>query len=200
MYHTPKTNTKHFIEKLNDILEPLKSSHEIIILGDFNINLFTDDSNKNMFEYCLQSNYLMPTILGATRVAEIKHQNGQITTSRTLIDNILIKANMKHISGVIETDISDHFPIYTSLPEITLSAPNTPTTIQYRLANDSCKRKFKSALTHSHFNICPDVEAKEVFTAFNKTFTDHYDKKFPIKIKTLNHKDINPHGSQKPYY
>ena len=94
------------------ILEPLKSSHEIIILGDFNINLFNDDSNKNMFEYCLQSNYLMPTILGATRVAEIKHQNGRITTSRTLIDNILIKANMKHISGVIETDLSDHFPIY----------------------------------------------------------------------------------------
>ena len=76
MYHTPKTNTKHFIEKLNEILEPLKSSHEIIILGDFNINLFNDDSNKNMFEYCLQSNYLMPTILRATRVAEIKHQNG----------------------------------------------------------------------------------------------------------------------------
>ena len=190
MYHTPKTNTKHFIEKLNEILEPLKSSHEIIILGDFNINLFNDDSNKNMFEYCLQSNYLMPTILGATRVAEIKHQNGRITTSRTLIDNILIKANMKHISGVIETDLSDHFPIYTSLPEITLSAPNTPTTIQYRLADDSCKRKFKSVLTHTQFNICPDVEAKEVFSAFNEKFTEHYDKKFPIKTKTLNHKDI----------
>ena len=46
MYRTPNTNTKLFIEKFNEIIEPLKSSHEIIILGDFNINLLNDDSNK----------------------------------------------------------------------------------------------------------------------------------------------------------
>ena len=69
MYRTPNTNTKLFIEKFNEIIEPLKSSHEIIILGDFNINLLNDNSNKNMFEYCIQSKYLMPTTLGATRVS-----------------------------------------------------------------------------------------------------------------------------------
>ena len=189
MYRTPNTNTKLFIEKFNEIIEPLKSSHELIILGDFNINLFNDDSNKNMFEYCLQSNYLMPTILGTTRLAIKRQQNGQVVTSETLIDNILIKANMKHISGLIETEITDHFPIYTSLPEVTLSAPNTPTVIKYRLVNDDTKRKFKYALNHTQFNTCPNDEAKEVFSGFNNDFTDLYDKHFPIKSKTLNYKD-----------
>ena len=148
MYRTPNTNTKLFIEKFNEIIEPLKSSHEIIILGDFNINLFNDDSHKNMFEYCMQSNYLMPTILSATRVAVNRQQNGQVVTSETLIDNILIKANMKHTSGLIETQISDHYPVYTSLPEVTLPESKTPTVIKYRLVNDDTKRKFKYALSH----------------------------------------------------
>ena len=190
MYRTPNTNINLFLEKFNEIIEPLKSSHEIIILGDFNINLLKEDNDKNMFEYCLQSNYLMPTILGATRVATKKRQNGQIVTSETLIDNILIKANMKHISGLIETHISDHFPIYTSLPEITISAPNTPTVIQYRLVDDYTKRKFKNALNHTHFNTRPTADAKEVFSEFIETFTALYDKSFPIKSKTLTYKDI----------
>ena len=46
MYRIPNTNTNLFIEKFNEIIEPLKSSHEIIILGDFNINLLNDDNNK----------------------------------------------------------------------------------------------------------------------------------------------------------
>merc|ERR1712030_52244 len=146
-------------------------------------------SCKNMFEYCLQSNYLMPTILGTTRLAIKRQQNGQVVTSETLIDNILIKANMKHISGLIETEITGHFPIYTSLPEVRLSAPNTPTVIKYRLVNDDTKRKFKYTLNHTQFNTCSNDEAKEVFSGFNNDFTDLYDKHFPIKSKTLNYKD-----------
>ena len=96
---------------------------------------------------------------------------------------------MKHISGLIEKEITDHFPIYTSLPEVTLSAPNTPTVIKYRLVNDDTKRKFKYALNHTQFNTCPNDEAKEVFSGFNNDFTDLYDKHFPIKSKTLNYKD-----------
>ena len=55
----------------------------------------------------------MPTILGATRVTVNRQQNGQVDTSETLIDNILIKANMQHISGLVENKISDHYPVYT---------------------------------------------------------------------------------------
>ena len=132
----------------------------------------------------------MPTILEATRVATRNNPNGQVVTSETLIDNVLIKANMKHISGLIKTRISDHFPIYTSLPEITLSAPNTPTVIQYRVVDDLSKGKFKNDLTHTQFNTCTTDEAKEVFSEFSETFTELYDKNFPIKSKTLNYKDI----------
>ena len=115
MYHMPNTTINLFIEKFNEIIEPLKSSYELIVLGDFNINLRNDDSHKNLFEICLQSNYLIPTIFAQTRVATKTLQNGQTITSESLIDNILKNANLSYTSGLIDTNISDHFPIYISI-------------------------------------------------------------------------------------
>ena len=166
----------------------LKSSYELIVLGDFNINLRNDDSHKRLFEICLQSNYLIPTIFAPTRVATKTLQNGQTITSETLIDNILIKANLSCTSGLIDTNISDHFPIYISIPEITLANTNTPKVIQYRLVDENRKRKFRDALSRQQ-NYMNNSEAKQVFSGFGETFDDLYNKYFPITSKTLTHKE-----------
>ena len=39
IYRIPDTDTDHFIDKFNSILEPIKSTHKIILLGDYNIDL-----------------------------------------------------------------------------------------------------------------------------------------------------------------
>ena len=116
IYRDPNTNGNLFIEKLNSIIEPLKSSHKIILLGDYNIDLHKNDNLKNKFEICLQSNYLIPTILNSTRVAS-KITNNQEVITKTLIDNIMINYNMKYQSGIIETSITDHYSIYLIVPE-----------------------------------------------------------------------------------
>ena len=74
IYRIPNTSIDLFIDQLNSIIEPLKSSHKIILLGDYNIDLLKNDSNKNSFEICLQSHYLVPTIFSATRVATKKNK------------------------------------------------------------------------------------------------------------------------------
>ena len=107
-----------FLKKFNEIIEPLKVNYELLLLGDYNIDLFKNDPATNNFYYCLQSNYLLPTIQAATRVATTTLRNGNKKTSKTLIDNILIKANIRHNSGLIESSISDHYPIFISIPEI----------------------------------------------------------------------------------
>ena len=107
IYRVPNTNIDSFLTNFNSIIEPLKSTHKIILLGDYNIDLLKNDKYKNDFELCLQSNYLMPTILSSTRVAT-KIINNQEVTSETLIDNIMINYNMEYQSGIIETSITDH--------------------------------------------------------------------------------------------
>ena len=109
----------------NEIIEPLKNSSEVIILGDYNINLLNDDKYKNSFELCLQSNYLVPTILSPTGIATKTLHTGEQVTTKTLIDNIIIKPNTTHLSGLIESCITDHYPVYI-LSLIHISEPTRP--------------------------------------------------------------------------
>ena len=195
IYRTPDTNANVFIEKLNEILEPLKSQYQIILMGDYNIDLMTDNAQKNTFQLCLQSNYLIPTITKPTRVACITNENGETITTESLIDNIFINASTRHLSGLIETNISDHFPIFIKIPEIAKDNINSPVCTQYRLIEEFNMKKFDLALKQPSFqNILQVNTAEVVHTLFDKEFNMSYDKHFPIKTKTLKEKDI-----QKPW-
>ena len=187
IYRIPNTEIDLFIDKFNEIIEPLKANSEVIILGDFNIDLLKDDTHKNSFELCLQSNYLVPTILAPTRVATKTLQTGQQVTTKTLIDNIVLNPNITHQSGLIESTISDHYPIYTSIPEIKIDN-NGKKIIKYRLINENSKRKFRHAIARSNMNN-PQHNAKEDFSNFNTTFNNLYNKFFPIITKTITQKD-----------
>ena len=188
IYRIPNTDLNLFLDKFNEIIEPLKNSSEVILLGDFNINLLNDDNYKDSFELCLQSNYLTPTILAPTRVATKTLQNGQQVTTSTLIDNIIIKPNINHMSGLIESCISDHFPIYISIPEIKLDI-ETNKVIEYRLISENSKRKFRHALARANINFNSNYDAKEEYSNFNDIFNNLYNKYFPILTKTVTHKD-----------
>ena len=188
MYRIPDTDINLFIEKFNEIIEPLKNSSEVIVLGDFNINLLKDDVYKNSFELCLQSNYLIPTIVEPTRIATKTLQSGQQVTTKTLIDNILIKPNIIHSSGLVESCITDHFPIYITIPEI---KPDTGSNkvIKYRLITESSKRKFKHAISRYNTNNQQHSNAKEDFSNFIEHFNELYNKYFPILTRTITYKD-----------
>ena len=188
IYRIPNTDPTLFIDKLNDIVEPLRNDTEVILLGDFNINLLNDDVFKNQFELSLQSNYLIPTILAPTRVATKTLEDGRQVTTRTLIDNILIKPDTLHLSGLIESCISDHYPIYISLPEIKTDPENVKI-IEYRLIRESTKRKFKQALIRANIDVNQYNDAKESFSSFNETFNRLYNQYFPILKKKVTLKD-----------
>ena len=53
IYRVPNTNIDCFIEKLNSVVEPLKSSFKMVLLGDYNINLLKNYRHKNSFELSL---------------------------------------------------------------------------------------------------------------------------------------------------
>ena len=189
-YRIPETNVNLFIEKYNEIVEQLKTNYELILVGDFNIDLLKDDISKNSFMLCLQSNYLVPVITNVTRLASKVNDNGIIVKSATLIDNIIIKANTRHISGVIETNISDHFSIFTSIP-LTVKEIDKNCEIKYRSINECNQRKFNYQLTHSDIsNILNVNDSKIAFSMFFKTFSDLYDRYFPITSKTISKKDL----------
>ena len=83
-----------FIDYLDGLIEPFKSSYEIIIMGDFNICMLQDNNISRYFVDRMHSNALFPTILEATRLATV-FRNGEYHATETLIDNIFINKQLK---------------------------------------------------------------------------------------------------------
>ena len=46
IYWVPNTETVDFFYKIDSRLEALKSSHKLILLGDFNVDILKNDKNK----------------------------------------------------------------------------------------------------------------------------------------------------------
>jgi len=80
-----------------------KENKDIVLLGDFNINLLNHDENSEVSDFVdiLNSHLLLPTINIPTRITN---------TSQTLIDNILVSPSFTGYSGNLTVGISDHLP------------------------------------------------------------------------------------------
>ena len=104
IYRHPNMDITEFIDiYLNRLFEKIKKEKkEIILLGDFNINLMNFENNKETNDYLelITTNSLIPLILKPTRIT---------SHSQTLIDNILTNITEKKVvAGNITTSISDH--------------------------------------------------------------------------------------------
>ena len=94
-------------EFISDFLEPLLTKisfekKEVILPGDYNINLLHCESDKNTCDFLelMLSFSFMPKIMNLTRITPC---------SQTLIDNMFYnEVQPKIIAGNIATDVSDH--------------------------------------------------------------------------------------------
>ena len=130
---------------------------------------------------------MIPTINKATRVTK---------TTSTLIDNILTNNlnTSEAITGVIETDVSDHFPTLTitgALTSKTDTTNSTYTTITKRIINDDALKKFQNFLKEVNWELIHETEdVNHAYDLFVKLYSMQYDKAFPekklcIKTKSL---------------
>ena len=188
VYRVPNTDVDTFNETLNGIIEPLRNIYELILLGDFNVCLMKDNNQTNHFRNSLISNNLFPTILEPTRIATLQ-RNGEYITTESLIDNIFINTQLKFQSGLIDSSISDHFPIFISLQIDSPSQTEDLQTIKYRNIDEFSIKKFNFALSISLPSLLDGIsDPQESFTIFYNLINDLYDKYFPIKTKILSKK------------
>ena len=193
VYRTPNTNVNTFIDYLDTLIEPIKNSHELIILGDFNICMLQDNNYSQNFVNRMNTHILFPTILEATRVATVL-RNGDYHTTETLIDNIFINKQLQYKSGLLHLSISDHYPIFISISQNTDNQPYTNNVVKFRDINDDSIAKFESDLKILFENTIRFIdEAPRAFTIFYTKLNEFYEKHFPVIIKPTSKKElINP--------
>lgn len=104
LYRPPNSALDTFFHNLGALLHKInKLQKDCILLGDYNIDISKEDGAKHDFLNTLHSNSFFHTISRFTRVTQ---------SSKSIIDNII--TNIQHTkleTGVILSDITDHFPI-----------------------------------------------------------------------------------------
>ena len=131
IYKPPNTNVETFLSHFIVVLEKLsKENRPSYLLGDYNIDLLKYNHQCESFLNQILTYGFFPKIDSPTRI---------MNTSATLIDNIITNVHDKNlISRIWAASVSDHLPIFLSLPhEILKRTPHDRTEIKRIYSNQN---------------------------------------------------------------
>ena len=166
VYRPPSGNITNFIKHISGIMSSLsKSKHKAIIMGDFNINMFSDNKHRSSFEDLILCNGFTPTISVATHVKP--------SCQFSCLDNILVNnTNDVIISGAIDTHVSHHRSVFLacSLPAANsnIEDQNINQKGKVEVKYDFCKENLiylRKNLVH-RLNVAKDSTYDEFLTTF----------------------------------
>ena len=106
VYRPPNRDYTKFIESLTKIMSISDNREEnVIIMGDFNTNLFIDNKQRSSFEEIVQYNGFTPTISVATHVKPNTKLSciGNILTNN--VENVLMSEWRDSDSYIFSTQI-----------------------------------------------------------------------------------------------
>ena len=151
------------------------SNQAAFLLGDFNLNALDYDINevvKNFFN-----------------LVSIQTLTSVTTTSATPIDHILTNTVLENKiqSGIIKTDISDHFPIFTVLKTSETFSLEKTKFIKGDISSENIDT-FKFLLENIKWdNLLPGSSPDKAYETFHFIFSELYETAFPkreIETKT----------------
>ena len=190
IYRPPGTDLEIFNEHISILLNKLKNEYKFCyLMCDYNVNLLNYGKHRETTDFvdALHSNSFVSLINRPTRV------NGD---SATLIDNIFTNCfSNRHdtFQCLIQTDISDHFPIIHV--DGSVKQANIDTYILRRNMSQRNKHDFLCAMSNVDWSsIYNDMCTQGAFSLFHSTLVNHYNKHFPMqKIKLK-------YNCQKPWF
>lgn len=112
IYRTCLGNVQIFLSTLEGVLSVVQGhfvDYDVVICGDFNINLMNEDTSKCLFMDLLTTFNYTQTIFNATRVTK---------TTSSLIDNIFVNTSMISNNKNITSALSDHMAQFISVESI----------------------------------------------------------------------------------
>ena len=114
----------------------------------------------------------------------------------TLIDYIITNSFMdqENLTGILKTDISDHFPIFTISVKHRLDSSDKKVTIIKRIINADSIQEFRDILSEVDWeNLYSITNPNDAYEYFLKVFSGIYDLAFPLKTFSVKKKTLqNP--------
>lgn len=170
VYRSPNGNANIFLEQLQDILYNITTENKninIIFCGDINIDLLNNNRLANNYLDLMTSYDFISYVNSPTRVWE---------GSEICIDHIFIKKIDKYYIDnaiILETSITDHFPIFIQIIPYTTKKSIE---IKDNLSNTKKffnKNNFKSLLNNETWNNTPTTASiNSIFESYTKKIQD----------------------------
>ena len=181
VYRSPNTDMKIFMKSLKRFLDETSKQRNVVLCGDFNIDLLKANQNKTSSDFLtvLMENKFFPNVVLLTRVT---------LNSCTLIDNMFVKTNISTdaTSSIVETDISDHFPCILSLPGFVIKHDSFRV-IEKRIITKESILLSKEELKSVNWSLLDTNDANACYSKFHDTIMRILDKYMPIvKVKRRN--------------
>ena len=193
-FDNSNTTLKTFLTELDPIISCItKDKADVLITGDFNINLLQINERTEIQKYfdLFVTRGLFPRVTLPTRMA---------TKNASLIDQLFCKVKnpSQHIiSCIIKTDISDHFP-YFSVLDLLKKKNHQPKNVQINNNDENSFRMFYNDVSHKFDQISwtRDLfnDPNDNYDIFEKTILDaksNYLAPKSVRFKKYKHK-INP--------
>ena len=155
VYKPPNSNLKQFRNSFKTIFDNIRRNNEnLYLVGDINNNALDYVNNvevQKFVNFAFQSSLITLTNK-PTRVTR---------TNATAVDHILTNAflNKQIETGIIKTEISDHFPIFLITDPITLSEIKNKRTLLYkRTINTATKENSRKIYGRKTWNYIKQID------------------------------------------
>jgi len=187
VYRAPRSSERTSIERYEALLNNLNNDKDIIICTDQNMNLLKCSEKPviNDLLSTFETHGYKPTVSKPTRI----HNQ-----SATLIDNIYLKTR-RHSptqSIIIQTDISDHFPIILLKSNSLFPKPNqTSDTPLKRFISSRNLTPILTDLNSTSWDNIHDASLDTAYNNFSSSLNTILDKHAPLKKRTPR-KHANP--------
>ena len=173
----PHADLDIFMYNMNELFSLLAAEKKVVyIMGDFNIDMLKlkEHNKTSVYIENLFSHGYLPLITKPTRVTD---------HSATLIDHIYTnKQTINATSGIIITDISDHFGIFSTIQHAHIKSLATQKSKLVRLFSDHNIKNFNNVLRQSDFtSVLNHNNANLAYNSFLDIYKEAYDLAFPLK-------------------
>ena len=184
IYRPHSSTIDDFTDELIRILnsETLRSK-KTILMGDFNVNLLSENTDVLNFITSLQSTSFIPTIDKPTHFSS--HEN----VAPSLLDHIWTNYICTFSSGIIYAGISDHCPIFSKIPFSVKKSEKI--FIKFRSISDFSLNVMKSSLQELNWDLVLTGNLNQKTENFIKKLDQIFVSSCPLKTKHISVKRLN---------
>ncbi len=171
----PRADIDVFLQTISELNSIISSGNiPAVMMGDFNVDVLKYETNLKTMDFVddIISHSCIPLISKPTRVTN---------HCATLIDNFFSNWYGPRVtSGIVLTDLSDHFGIFTIFENF--QNKNKPQTVTYRQYNENNVLNFKNILRECDFSkIMDENDPEKAYSDFMLIYKAKFEEAFPLK-------------------